>query len=35
MKTKLLSEVLERIENWPAQAQDQFAEIALDIDAGL
>ena len=35
MKTKLLSQALERIESWPAQAQDQFAEIALDIDAGL
>jgi predicted transcriptional regulator len=35
MKTKLLSEVLERVESWPAQAQDQLAEIARDIDAGL
>jgi predicted transcriptional regulator len=35
MKTELLSKVLERIENWPADAQDQLAEIALDIDAGL
>jgi predicted transcriptional regulator len=35
MKTKRLAEVLERVENWPAQAQDQLAEIALDIDAGL
>jgi len=35
MKTKLLSKALERIETWPADAQDQLAEIALDIDAGL
>lgn len=35
MKTKRLTEVLERIENWPAQWQDQLAEIALDIDSGL
>ncbi len=35
MKTKLLAQALERIENWPAEAQDQLAEIALDIDAGL
>ena len=35
MRTKLLSQALERIENWPAEAQDQLAEIALDIDAGL
>jgi predicted transcriptional regulator len=35
MKTELLSKVLERIENWPADAQDQLAEIALDIDASL
>jgi predicted transcriptional regulator len=35
MKTKRLTEVLERVESWPADAQDQLAEIALDIDAGL
>jgi predicted transcriptional regulator len=35
MKTKLLTDVLERIEQWPAHAQDQLAEIALDIDATL
>lgn len=35
MKTKRLAEVLERIESWPAQAQDELAEIAFDIDAGL
>ena len=35
MKTRRLAEVLERVEAWPAQAQDELAEIALDIDAGL
>jgi predicted transcriptional regulator len=35
MKTKLLSEVLVRVETWPPQAQDELAEIALDIEAGL
>ncbi len=35
MKTKQLTEVLERVETWPAQAQDQLAEIAREIDAGL
>lgn len=35
MKTKRLTEVLERIENWPPEWQDQLAMIALDIDADL
>jgi predicted transcriptional regulator len=35
MKTKLLNQALERVENWPADAQDQLADIALDIDAAL
>jgi predicted transcriptional regulator len=35
MKTELLNQALERIENWPAEAQDQLADIALDIDAAL
>ncbi len=35
MKTRQLAEVLERIETWPAQAQDELAEIARDIDASL
>ncbi len=35
MKTKLLNQALDRVESWPADAQDQLAEIALDIDAGL
>ena len=35
MKTKQLAEVLERIESWPAQAQDELAEIARDIEENL
>jgi hypothetical protein len=35
MKTKSLTQALERVEDWPAQAQDELAEIARDIDAGL
>jgi hypothetical protein len=35
MKTKRLSDALERVESWPAEWQEQLADIALDIDAGL
>jgi hypothetical protein len=35
MKTKRLTEILERVESWPPEWQDQLAEIALDIDASL
>ena len=35
MKTKSLNKALERVESWPPAAQDQLAEIALEIDAGL
>ena len=35
MKTKRLTDALERMENWPAEWQEQLANIALDIDAGL
>jgi hypothetical protein len=35
MKNKLLNQALEKIENWPTDAQDQIADIALDIDAAL
>jgi predicted transcriptional regulator len=35
MKTQLLNKALERVENWPQEAQDRLAEIALDMDAGL
>ena len=35
MKTERLAKVLERVESWPAHAQDELAEIVQDIDAGL
>ncbi len=35
MKTKMLADVLERVESWPVEAQEELAEIALEIDAGL
>ena len=35
MKTKKLTEVLERIEAWPPETQNKFADIALELDAGL
>ncbi|MEI9804388.1 MAG: hypothetical protein WDN48_07900 [Pseudolabrys sp.] len=35
MKTKRLTQALERVENWPAQWQDQLVEIARDIDAEI
>ncbi len=35
MKTKMLTEVLERVEAWPDDAQDRLAEVALEIEAGL
>jgi hypothetical protein len=35
MKTKKLTEVLERIETWPPEAQNKFADIALELDAEL
>jgi len=35
MKTKQLAEILERVENWPAQAQDELAEIARDIEESI
>lgn len=35
MKTKRLTQALERVEDWPAHAQDELAAIARDIDAGL
>jgi fructose-bisphosphate aldolase class 1 len=35
MKSKSLTQALERVETWPAEWQEQLAEIALDIDAGL
>lgn len=35
MKSERLAKALERVEAWPADAQDELAEIALDIEAGL
>jgi hypothetical protein len=35
MKTQKLTEVLERIEAWPPDAQNELADIALELDAGL
>jgi predicted transcriptional regulator len=35
MKSKQLTEVLERIEHWPIEAQDALAEIARDIEEGI
>ena len=35
MKTKRLSDVLERVEAWPPHIQDELADIALDIDASI
>jgi predicted transcriptional regulator len=35
MKTKRLTQALERVEAWPADAQDALADIARDIDASL
>lgn len=35
MKTKRLAQVLERVDAWPADAQDALADIARDIDESL
>jgi len=35
MKSDRLAKILERVEEWPAEWQEQLADIALDIDAGL
>lgn len=34
MKTPKLTEVLERVESWPADVQNELAELALELDAG-
>jgi hypothetical protein len=34
MKSKALSAVLERVETWPEAAQDELAEIALELEQG-
>jgi len=35
MTAKALKEAMERVESWPEQAQEELAEIALEIDASL
>lgn len=35
MKTKGLTQMLERVEAWPPEAQDALAEIARDIDDAI
>ena len=35
MKTKQLTEVLERVEAWPPHIQNELAEFALELDAGF
>jgi hypothetical protein len=35
MKTKELTEVLERIEAWPPEVQNELADIARGLDAGV
>ena len=35
MKTKKLTEVLERVEAWPPRVQNELAEFALELDAEL
>jgi predicted transcriptional regulator len=35
MKTKQLTEILERVEAWPPEVQNELAEFALELDAGF
>jgi predicted transcriptional regulator len=35
MTTKALEEAIRRAETWPAEAQEQLAQIAFEIDAEL
>jgi predicted transcriptional regulator len=35
MTAKALKQVLERVETWPEEAQEELAAIALEIDASL
>jgi predicted transcriptional regulator len=35
MKTKKLTEALERVEAWPPNIQNELAEFALELDAGF
>jgi hypothetical protein len=35
MKTKPLAEFLERVETWPAHVQDELADFARQLEAGV
>jgi predicted transcriptional regulator len=35
MTVKVLKEAMLRVESWPEEAQEELAEIALEIDASL
>jgi predicted transcriptional regulator len=35
MKTKKLADVLQRIEAWPPEAQNELADLVLELDAGV
>ena len=35
MKTKMLEDVLDRVEAWPQEAQEELAAIALEMDASF
>ena len=35
MTAKVLKEALQRVESWPVEAQEELAEIAIEMDAGL
>ena len=35
MKSKQLTEVLQRVETWPAQAQDELARVAVEMEAEI
>ena len=35
MAIKVLQDVIERVETWPNEAQQELAEIALEIEASL
>jgi len=35
MVSKVLKEAMQRVETWPEEAQEELAEIALEIDSAL
>ena len=35
MTAKVLKDVMERVESWPQEAQEELAEIAREMDEGL